>query len=339
MLVVSGVLAAVVGLYFGLTGPITFNSNGQLLLPATDPVAAQANGSAGKADNSLVGIQVKAYADKELEGDVRRAIGQDASSMLNSFTAIRQRDPIFYKLSADADRGPVAKAAVQAGADAMIKKANELGKVQIDKLQALVTERLGPLDTQSVAADADVLTKQAGVDSMSAQARSLQGQIDAAREAAARAAVSGKGSTSTGSAIAGSVQSQLDSLNKQLIPAQAQLEQAKSKAAVIKAQRQGLQDQVQKATDSYLGSQVSSALAVPPTKPFSGRKLKLVSMVGLEIIVSLAVYAASVAWLERRQLGRILRTRLGRGGRAGAGAPTRGMTPAPATGNLGRSRR
>ena len=47
-LVISAVLAAVVGLFFGLTGPIAFTSNGQLLLPATDPVAAQTGGNAGQ---------------------------------------------------------------------------------------------------------------------------------------------------------------------------------------------------------------------------------------------------------------------------------------------------
>ena len=201
----------------------------------------------------------------------------------------------------------MARAAVQAGADLMIKKAGDLAQTQVEKLQTLVTQRLGPLDQQSVTAAADVLTKQAAVDVLADQVKSLQGQIDAAREAAARAAVSGKGSPSTGSAVAGSVQGQLDALNKQLIPAQTALEQAKSKAGVINAQRQGLQDQVQKATDSYLATQVSASLAAPPSRPFSGRKLHLVTMVGLEIIVSLAVAAASIAWLERRQLSRALR--------------------------------
>jgi hypothetical protein len=331
-LVISAVLAAVVGLFFGLTGPIAFTSNGQLLLPATDPVAASAN--AGKPDNSLVGIQVKAYADKSLSDDVRRGLGAEAT-LLSSFRATRQRDPLFYKLTAEADRGPVAKAAVQSGADLLIKKASDLAKAQVDKLQALVTQRLGPLDQQSVTAAADVLTKQASVDQLAEQMKSLQGQIDAAREAAARAAVSGKGSTSTGSAIASSVQGQVDALNKQLIPAQTALEQAKSKAGVINAQRQGLQDQVQKATDSYLSTQVSAALAAPPSKPFSGRKLHLVTMVGLEIIVSLAVAAASIAWLERRQLSKILRGRLGRADRGDRGSRglARGLgspTPTPA---------
>jgi hypothetical protein len=334
-LVVSAVLAAVVGVIFGLTGPITFTSNGQLLLPAVDPVTSQGSGAGTKPDNSLVGIQVKTYADHDLSDDVRRAIGKDAA-LLNSFSAKRQRDPIFYRLSADADRGPVAKAAVQAGADALIKKAIELSKAQVDRLQTLVTERLGPLDQQAVTASSDVITKQTAFDALESQAKSLQGQIDAARAAAARAAVSGNGSTSTGSAIASSVQAQLDTLNKQLIPAQVAYEQAKSKAAVIDAQRQGLQDQVQKATDSYLSMQVSAALAAPPSKPFSGRKLKLVSLIGVEILVALAVAATSIAWIERRQLGQAVRGRLsrrdlGRGAVRGAGAP--------AAAHMARSRR
>jgi hypothetical protein len=335
-LVISAVLAAVVGLFFGLTGPITFTSNGQLLLPATDPVAAQGGGNAGKPDSSLVGIQVKTYADRELSDEVRKALGGDAA-LLNSFTARRQRDPIFYKLTADADRGPVARAAVQAGADALIKKATELAKAQVDRLQTFVTESLGPLDQQSVAASTEVITKQGGVDNLASQARALQAQIEAARAAAARAAVSGNGSVSTGSAIASGAQAQLDALNKQLIPAQAALEQAKSRAAVINAQRQGLQDQVQKATDVYLGSRVSSALAAPPTRPVSGRKLKLATMVGLEILVALAVAAAAIAFGERRQLARAMRSRLGRTDGRGA-PPVRGMG-APAPAHLARSRR
>ncbi|MBA3653831.1 MAG: hypothetical protein H0W70_06510 [Actinobacteria bacterium] len=333
-LVISAVLAAVVGLFFGLTGPITFTSTGQLLLPATDPVAAGGGGNAGKPDASLVGIQVKTYSDKDLSGEVRRALGQDAP-LLNSIRAVRLRDPVFYRLTAEAKRGPVARAAIQHASDAMITKASDLAKSQVEKLQKLVTERLGPLDQQSVTAAGEVITKQTAYESLAAQAKSLQGQIDAAREAAARAAVSGKGSSSTGSAIAGSVQSQLDNLNKQLIPAQVAYEQAKSKAAVINAQRQGLQDQVQKATDSYLATQVSASLAAPPTRPISGRKLKLATMVALEILVSLAVAAASIAWLERRQVASGLRGRLrrnrGRGTVRGLGAP------APA--QMARSRR
>src|SRR5439155_25770897 len=133
----------------------------------------------------------------------------------------------------------------------------ELAKAQLDRLQALVTARLGPLDQQSVTAAADQLTKQTAVDNLQNQIKSLQGQIDAAREAAARAAVSGKGSSAAGSTIASGAQAQLDALNKQMIPAQGALEQAKSKAGVINAQRTGLQTQVQKATDSYLSAQVS----------------------------------------------------------------------------------
>ncbi|HZN14408.1 MAG TPA: hypothetical protein VFB78_09095 [Acidimicrobiales bacterium] len=329
-------MASVVGVYFGLTGPVTFNSNGQLLLPATDPVAATSGGNSGKADNSLVGIQVKAYADKDLSDDVRRTLGKDAA-LLVSFRATRQRDPIFYKLAAEADRGPVAKAAVQAGADALIKKASDLAKAQVDRLQTLVTERLGPLDAQSVTAAADQLTKQATVDNLSSQARSVQGQIDAAREAAARAVVSGKGSATAGGQVAGALQTQLDGINKQLIPAQTALEQAKSKAGVINAQRQGLQDQVQKATDTYLSALVSASLAAPPTKPFSGRKLRLVSLVGVEILLALAVAAAGIAWNERRGLSRAVRGRLNRSGGRGTGS-VRGLgQPAPA--HATRSRR
>jgi hypothetical protein len=269
VIVVSAVFAAVIGVVFGLTGPITLTSNGQLLLPATDPVNAQGP-TATKPENSLVGIQLKTYAGTTLPDDVRRQLKGDAA-LLDSFSATRQRDPIFYRVSASAKKGRVAKEAVQAGADLLVAKAGELAKDQVDKLQTLVTQRLGPLDQQAVAASADQLTKQAGVDNLQNQAKSLQGQIDSAREAASRAAVSGKGSASTGSAIVSSVQSQLDALNKQLIPAQAALEQAKSKSAVIEAQRQGLQDQVQKATDAYLTIQVSSALAAPPSRPISGR--------------------------------------------------------------------
>jgi hypothetical protein len=327
-LVVSAVMAAVVGLFFGLTGPIRFTSNGQLLLPASDPV--QANGGASKPDNSLVGIQVKTYADNGLSDDVRRQLGADARQ-LDSFHATRQRDPLFYKISAEAQHGPVAKAAVQAGADLLVKKAGELSEAQVKRLQDEVTKRLGPLDQESVTVAADVITKQTAFEHLQDQAKSLQGQIDAAREAAARAAVSGKGSSSTGSSIASGVQAQLDALNKQLIPAQVAYEQAKSKQSVIDAQRQGLQDQVQKATDNYLSTQVSAALAAPPSKPFSGRKLRLVTMVALEIIVSLAVAAASIAWLERRQLSRALRTRFGRGDTGSRGRTSRGFgTPTPA---------
>jgi hypothetical protein len=338
ILVVSAVLASVVGVFFGLTGPITFNSNGQLLLPATDPVAATNGGSSGRADNSLVGIQVKAYADKGLGDDVRRALGKDAP-LLVGFSANRQRDPIFYKLTAEADRGPVAKAAVQAGADALIKKASDLAKAQVDRLQTLVTERLGPLDAQSVTLAAEVLTKQATADGLAGQAKSVQGQIDAAREAAARAVVSGKGSASAGSAVASALQSQLDGINKQLIPAQTALEQAKSKAGVVNAQRQGLQDQVQKATDTYLSALVSASLAAPPSKPFSGRKLRLVSLVGVEILLALAVAAAGIAWNERRMLSKAVRGRLNRSGGRGSGSGSvRGLgQPAPA--HAARSRR
>jgi hypothetical protein len=329
-LVVSAVAAAVVGLFFGLTGPITFTSGGQLLLPAADPVAAQG----GKPASSLVGIQTKTYADRDLSDDVRKELGPDAR-LLNSVRATRQRDPIFYKISAEADKGPVARAAVQHASDLMIKRSSDLAKAQVDRLQTLVTERLGPLDQQAVAAAAEVITKQTAYESLAAQARSLQGQIDAARAAAARAAVSGNGSTATGGAIASSAQSQLDTLNKQLIPAQVAYEQAKSKAAVIEAQRQGLQDQVQKATDTYLSALVSSSLAAPPSRPFSGRKLKLATMVGLEILVSLAVAGVILTWQERRQIARALSRR---GRSAGRSGEVRGFGP-PATVTAARGRR
>jgi hypothetical protein len=333
----SAVFAALVGVFFGLTGPVTLTSNGQLLLPASDPVNAQGP-TASKPESSLIGIQLKTYAGGDLKDDVRRQLKEDAA-LLDSFSAVRQRDPIFYRISASAKKGRVAKDAVQAGADLMIAKAAELSKAQVDKLQALVTQRLGPLDQQSAAAAADQLTKQATVDNIQKQVASLQGQADAAREAAARAAVSGKGSASTGSAIASSVQSQLDALNKQLIPAQAALEQAKSKAAVIDAQRQGLQDQVQKATDNYLTTQVASSLAAPPSRPISGRKLRFVSLVMLEALVGLVTAGAVIAWRERRQLARMLRRNRGAAGRRPAPSLSGLGTPAPAPAHAARSRR
>lgn len=332
----SAVCAAIIGVIFGFTGPITLTSTGQLLLPASDPVNSQ-GAAATKPENSLVGNQLKQYASTTLGDDVKRALKGDAAQ-LDSFSATRSRDPIYYRISASAQKGRVAKEAVQAGADAMVAKVAALSKAQVDRLQGLVTQRLGPLDQQAVTAAADQQTKQAAVDNLNNQIKSLQGQIDSAREAAARAAVSGKGSAATGSSIASSVQSQLDALNKQLAPAQGALEEAKSKASVINAQRQGLQDQVQKATDAYLTTQVSSSLVAPPTKPVSGRKLRLVSLVMLEALVGVAVAGGVIAWRERHQLRRLL------GGRGRNNARTRNAggfsglgTPQPA--HAGRSRR
>lgn len=331
----SAVFAAVIGVIFGLTGPITLTSTGQLLLAASDPVNSQ-GATATKPENSLVGNQLKTYAGSALGDDVRRALKSDAA-MLDSFSATRQRDPIYYRVSASAKKGRVAKAAVQAGADALVAKAAELSKAQVDRLQALVTQRLGPLDEQAVTTAADQTTKQAAVDNLNNQVKSLQGQIDSAREAAARAAVSGKGSASTGSSIASSTQAQLDALNKQLAPAQAALEEAKSKAAVVNAQRQGLNDQVQKATDAYLTTQVSSSLVAPPTKPVSGRKLRLVSLVMLEALVGVVVAGGVIAWRERHQLRQLLGGR-GRNNRARNAGGFSGLG-APQPVHAGRSRR
>src|SRR5438270_13843372 len=107
-LIVSAVLAAIVGVFFGLTGSTTLTSSAQLLLPAADPVSATSGNSTNKPDNSLVGIQVSAYANTTLGDDVRRALGNDAAK-LGSFSATRQRDPLFWKVSAEADIGPIAK--------------------------------------------------------------------------------------------------------------------------------------------------------------------------------------------------------------------------------------
>jgi hypothetical protein len=259
-----------------------------------------------------VGIKVKSYADKELEGDVRKALGANGA-LLDSFSATRQRDPIFYRINATAAKGPIARQAVQVGADTLIKKADEISKAQLDELQRRVTVALVPLDQQSAPAAADLILKQAAVDNISGQVNTVQGQLDAAKKAQAAGIVSGRGTSSSSSAVIATLQSQLDGLNKQLAPAQAALISAKSKNSGIEKQRIGLEGAVQSATESYITSFVSASLAAPPSKPISGRKLQLVSMVTLEVILGVAVAAALIAWQERRQLARALRTRLGRG--------------------------
>ena len=202
---------------------------------------------------------------------------------------------------------------MQLGADTLVKHADEISKAQLDELQRRVTERQVPLDQQAAPAAADLIAKQAAVDNLSSQVNTVQGQLDAAKKAQAAGIVSGRGTASSSAAVIATLQSQLDNLNKQLAPAQAALIGAKSKSSGIEKQRIGLESAVQGATENYITSFVSASLAAPPTKPVSGRKLQLVSMVTLELILGVAVAAALIAWQERRQLSRALRTRLGRG--------------------------
>ncbi|MGH8896656.1 MAG: Wzz/FepE/Etk N-terminal domain-containing protein [Egibacteraceae bacterium] len=304
--VLSAILAAGIGIAFGFARPLSYSSSGQVMIPTSDVVA---RGSSVKPETSVLSIKLNQYIENQLQDDVNKKLETRAGE-LQSLLASKERNPLFYTLTATAKNAAVAQSAVEISATALIEKFHALSKEQVDQLTAEVTKRLEPLRQQESPLKASEIAKQAELDLLQAQIRNLEGSLAAARETVLRAQITGNfASATTAGKVVTTLQDQINGVAAQVPPRQTELGQIRTQLGQIDAQRQGLEELIRQANDVYLTSFVTAVVSIPPSSPSTGMKLRMAQILGLEVVVAVVVACAVIVRLDRTQVAAMLRRR------------------------------
>lgn len=262
-LLISALVAAVVAVPLSFLRPPVYTSSAQVLIPARDPVV----GNDSKAGTSVVAIKLDQYASNQFPDDVRERLGEDASR-LRSVRAVRERNPIFYRLTSTAETPAFANESLEVASTVLIDQANAIAEQQLDALSKDVTARIEELRKAEAPLRTQQSNKQIELDSLLNKRRDLEGGLLQARDTVNRSRiVGGSASTSAAQAVAADLQKEIDALNPQLEPKQKELDEVNGQLSVVAGQRESLEELLRSSTRSYVSYRVNSTVSEPPQAP------------------------------------------------------------------------
>lgn len=266
-LLVCAIASALVAIPISLTQAPSFTSTSQILIPAKDPVA----GNESRAGTSVVALRLVQYASLDLPGVVRTKLGNDASK-LSSLKAVRERNPIFFRLTSVARTPTLAKKALDVAAVTLIEKANALAEDQLKALSNDALRRIEDLRKAEAPLRAQEIVKQAELDSLNGRVKDLENSLLQARDTVNRARIVGNfASIPAAQAVAAELQKEIDALNPKVEPIRTELDRIKVQLSVVTGQRESLEELLQSSTRGYVGSLVNSTVSEAPSTPGNAR--------------------------------------------------------------------
>jgi hypothetical protein len=265
VLLAAVIVSAGVGVWFALEAPPDYTSEAEVLIPATDPVTTRTT------QISAITMQLQDYAQRGLGDTVRSALGPEAPS-LQSVTAVQDRTEDIYVITAHASVPSVAERAAAGAAEALIGRSNDLAEQQVDRLK------------QEAATDARPLAERL-VDLKDRRRRLVTAIAAARREANPQAAPLGGGGTP-------------QAASKRLERLRAAKSRVESRIRFVTSRSDALVTLGEEATQQSIERRAASTLVTPPSAATSTVRARLVSTVGLALLVGLSVAFMTILAIE-----------------------------------------